>query len=141
MAPKAPVFGHLTIRAGDAIVASVVFSPRTRAFTLSLTDATNGQHLSPTAACPAGSSCARSSAEAISEAPLGPHGFLPLADFRAAAYSSVQVAGQAGHQGGLRAHWWDTAKITTVSQQGQVPGPPTALFHGAAFGIYWLRER
>jgi hypothetical protein len=139
MVPNPPVFQGIRIRPGDAIVASVYYSHRERTFTLSLTDATNGHHFSHTAACPAGATCPRSAAEAISEPPLGPTGYLPLADFRAEAYSGARVTDAGGHRGGLRSPHWDTVKITTINSSGATLDQPTALHAGSAFGTYWLR--
>jgi len=141
MVPEPPVFQRITIRPGDAIVASVSYSRRAAKFTLRLADATNGRHFSHTGACPARATCPRGAAEAISEPPLGAAGYLPLANFRAGEYDSVLVTDQAGHRGGLRGSHWDTTKITTVNQGGAVLDRPTALHAGHAFGTYWMREK
>jgi hypothetical protein len=141
LVPMPPVFQHITIKPGDSIVARVYFSRRRSTFTLSLTDATNGHHFSHTAPCPSRATCQRSDAEVISEPPLGPGGYLPLANFRAQGYSSAQVTDQQGHRGGLRSSRWDTTKITTVSQRGAVLDQPTALYRATAFGMYWMREK
>ena len=141
MLPHPPVFQHISIRAGDAIVASVSYSRRTGKFTLRLADTTDGQHFRHTGPCPAGATCPRGAAEAISEPPLGPGGYFPLANFRAEQYDSVLVIDQAGHRGGLRSPHWDTTKITTVDQGGHVLDRPTALQAGSGFGIYWMQPR
>ncbi len=141
MVPNPPVFQHITIRPGDAISASVSYSRRAAKFTLRLADATNGRHFSHAGGCPAKATCPRAAAEAISEPPLGPGGYLPLANFRAEQYDSVLVIDQAGHRGGLRSQHWDTARITTVDQGGAVIDRPTALHAGRAFGTYWMREK
>lgn len=139
--PQAPVYPNITIRPGDSLVASVFYRRRTGKFTLSLTDTTNGRHFSHTAACPSGEACPRASAEVISEAPATAGGtILPLADFRAEAYSSVRVTSQAGQHGSLRGPRWNTAKITMATTSG-VLAQPTALYHGSAFGLYWLKPR
>lgn len=141
MVPRPPVFQHISVRPGDAIVASVSYSRRTAKFTLSLADTTNGQHFRHSGACPARAVCLRAAAEAISEPPLGPGGYLPLANFRAEDYNSVLVIDQAGHRGGLRSAHWDTTKITTVDQGGAILDRPTALQAGSAFGTYWMQAK
>lgn len=139
MAPLPPAYPHITVRAGDSIVASVSYHDAARTFTLRLRDTTSGQHFRRTVACPAGSTCARGTAEAISEAPLRSGRYLPLADFRSEAFSSIRVISQAGQQGGLRSAHWNTSRITTVDSSGAVLDQPTSLYRGTAFGMYWLR--
>jgi Peptidase A4 family len=138
MFPLGPVFPAIRIRPGDTITSSVSYRRSARRFTLSLTDTTNGQRFTRTAACPARSVCGRTSAEAISEAPSGSNSILPLTNFRAEGYSSVQVVSETGHHGTLRGSAWGTVKITTANQGGMIFDQPTALSHGSAFGMYWL---
>lgn len=141
LVPNGPVFPHITIRPGDSIAASVYFSRSTSRFTMRLADTTDGQHFSHTAACPAGATCDRTAAEAISEPPLGHDGYLPLANFRAVGYTNIRVTDQAGNRGGLRSRWWDTSRLTTVTPSGTVLDQPTVLRRGRSFVLYWLKER
>ena len=90
----------------------------------------------------AASVCIRSSAEVISEAPSSADGrILPLADYRAASFSSISVTNARGHRGGLRAevvaHRPDrrTGPVTH-----EVAAQPTALYQGHAFSVYWFQE-
>jgi hypothetical protein len=140
MTPKPPAFQDITIRPGDSVVASVFYDRRTHRFTLSVRDTTNGHHFRHTATCPHTATCQRATAEAISEAPLGRNGYLPLADFRAQCYSGVRVTSQAGQRGFLRSSHWSTTKVTTVNQHGTILDQPTSLYRGSTFGMYWLRE-
>lgn len=141
MVPQNPVYVPFAISPGDAMTASVYFSKQAAAFTLRIADVTTGRHISRVTACPGRASCARSAAEAISEPPLGAHGYLPFADFRAMNYSNIQVTDQAGQRGGLRSRWWDTEQLSAVSKSGALLDRPTSLHGGHAFGLYWLREK
>ena len=95
MYPK-PVSVAFQVRAGNAIEASVSYKRSARKFVLTLRDYTNGRHFSRTLKC-AAKACIRSSAEVISEAPSnGSGGILPLADYRAASYSSITLTTSQG---------------------------------------------
>ena len=129
------------VKPGNSIVASVYYDSRTRMFVLALDDTTTGQHFIRTLKC-AASSCARSSAQAISEAPSDSSGkTLPLADYRAASFSGVTVTDLLGHRGTLRSAWWNTYEIIEIGgSSGSVAAHPTALYQGKAFSNYWFRE-
>ena len=129
------------VKPGNSIVASVYYDSRTRMFVLALADTTTGQHFIRTLRCEA-SSCARSSAEAISEAPSDSSGkTLPLADYRAASFSGITVTDSLGDRGTLRSAWWNTYEIIEIGgSSGSVAGKPTALYRGKAFSNYWFRE-
>jgi hypothetical protein len=139
MFPRSPVYKSIPIQPGDSIEASVYYRAGARTFTLALTDTTNGGHFSVTRTCPAGSTCRRTSAEVISEAPSSNGSVLPLTDFSAESYSSVAVTDRAGQRGGLRAPNWDTLSIATENSGGNVLDQPTQLSRGAAFDMYWMR--
>lgn len=139
MFPQPPVYQNVAVAPGDSLVASVFYNAKTNAFTLSVADTTNGQHFSVTKPCPAGSTCSRTSVEAISEAPSNGSSILPLTDFSAESYSSVKVTDRAGQRGGLRSGHWDTLKITTENSGGDVLDQPTQIFRGVAFEMYWMR--
>jgi hypothetical protein len=93
-----------------------------RKFTLTFSD-NNGQHFTRTRACPAGATCRRNSAEAISEAPAEVVGstvtILPLANFGTARFANVSITNTSGtHRGGLRSSFWNTLRITQVAGDG-----------------------
>jgi hypothetical protein len=118
MFPNAPGFPNITINPGDKISMNVFYNRFTRKFTLTFSDTTNGQHFTRTRACPAGATCRRNSAEAISEAPFDAASstILPLANFGRASFTNVAVTNTSGtHRGGLRSSFWNTFKITQVS--------------------------
>jgi hypothetical protein len=138
MFPLPPVYSSITVRPGNSIVASAYYDSGTRMFTLSLTNTTNGQHFTRTLACPPGSSCRRSSAEVISEAPSNGASILPLTNFRAESFSDVVVTSSTGQRNGLRAPWWGTMSVTTENSTGTVLDQPTQIFRGTAFDCYWM---
>src|SRR5204863_6619628 len=126
----------------------------TRKFTLTFSDTTNGQHFTRTRACPAGATCRRNSAETISEAPAEVTGstvsILPLADFQTANFANVAITNTSGtHRGGLRSSFWNTFKITQVSDgtnttitgdpitAGTVLDSPTSLSLKRTFTDRW----
>jgi len=121
MFPNAPGYPSVTVNPGDAISLSVYYNRSTRKFTLTFSDTTNGQHFTRTRACPAGATCRRNSAEAISEAPFDTttSTFLPLADFQTASFANVSITNTRGtHRGGLRSSFWNTFHITQVAGNG-----------------------
>jgi hypothetical protein len=118
MFPNLPGYPNITVKPGDKISVSVYYNRSTRKFTLTFSDTTNGKHFTRTRACPAGATCRRNSAEAISEAPLdGSTGdVLPLANFGTARFATVSITNTSGtHRGGLRSSFWNTFRITQVS--------------------------
>jgi peptidase A4-like protein len=138
MFPMPPVYSTIAVRPGNSIVASAYYDSGTGTFTLSLTNTTNGQHFSHTLACPPGSSCRRTSAEVISEAPSNGASILPLTDFRAESFSDIVVTDSKGRRSGLRARWWGTLNVTTENSTGTVLDQPTQIFRGKAFNCYWM---
>ena len=139
MYPKA-VRVVFRVHPGNAILASVRYQPSRHKFRLQLRDVSTGRQLRRALRCTA-SACTRSSAEVISEAPTSAAGkILPLADYRAAGFTSVAV-GTARHQGGLRSPWWRTYRIVGVGRTSHhITQQPSALYHGRAFSTYWLRR-
>jgi hypothetical protein len=140
MFPRFPLYPHMAIRPGDSVTVSVFFQRSTRRFTIVLTDTSNGARFSRRLACPSGSTCRRTSAEAISEPPSSGSQVLPLTDFRAESFTGIRVTDQAGHRGTLRSGRWDTVKIINVNPaDSAVLDQPTQLFRGTAFDNYWMR--
>ena len=129
------------VHPGNAILASVRYQPSRRKFRLRLHDVSSGRQFSRALRC-AASACTRSSAEVISEAPASAAGkILPLANYRAAAFTAVTV-GTARHHGGLRSQWWHTYRIVGVGRTShRVTQQPSSLYQGRAFSTYWLRRR
>ena len=152
MFPNAPGYPSITVNPGDAISVSVYYNRSTRKFTLTFSDTTNGQHFTRTRACPAGATCRRNSAEAISEAPFDAttSTILPLADFHTARFANVAITNTSGtHRGGLRSSFWNTFKIIQVSDgtnttitgdpitAGTVLDSPTSLSLKRTFTDRW----
>ena len=139
MYPK-PVSVAFTVRAGNAVQASVTYKTSARKFVLMLRDTTNGRHFARTLKC-AAKACLRSSAEVISEAPSSTSGgILPLADYRAASFSSISLTTSKGHRSGLSSRYWTTYQIVGVGDSSrELAAQPTSLFRGQAFSNYWFR--
>jgi Peptidase A4 family len=153
MFPNAPGYPSITVNAGDTISMSVYFSRSTRKFTLTFADTTDGQKFTRTRACPAGATCRRNSAEAISEAPFDAttSTILPLADFGTASFANVSITNTTGtHRGGLRSSFWNTSEITQAAgngtnttitgdpiTEGTVLDSPTALSQQRNFADQW----
>ena len=107
MYPK-PVSVAFTVRAGNAVQASVTYKRSARKFVLMLRDISTGRHFTRTLKC-AAKVCLRSSAEVISEAPSSSSGgILPLANYRAASFSSITLTTSKGHRSGLTSRYWKT---------------------------------
>jgi peptidase A4-like protein len=125
MFPNLPGFPSITITPGDKINMNVFYNRFTRKFTLTFSDTTTGKSFTRTRACPAGVTCRRNSAEAISEAPsdAATGDVLPLANFNRASFTNVAVTNTSGtHRGGLRSAFWNTFKITQVSDGTNTTG-------------------
>jgi hypothetical protein len=154
MFPNAANEPDITVNPGDVISLSVYYNKSTRKFTLTFSDTTNGQHFTRTRACPAGATCRRNSAEAISEAPAEVIGntvtTLPLANFQTASFANVAITNTSGtHRGGLRSSFWNTFRITQASDgtnvtvagdpitAGTVLDRPTALSLKRNFSDQW----
>ena len=121
MFPNAPGYPSITVNAGDTISMSVYYNRSTRKFTLTFSDTTSGQKFTRTRACPAGATCRRNSAEAISEAPFDTttSSVLPLADFQTASFANVSITNTSGtHRGGLQSSFWNTSQITQAAGNG-----------------------
>jgi hypothetical protein len=139
MYPK-PVSVAFTVRAGNAVQASVTYKRSARKFVLMLRDTSSGRHFTRTLKC-AAKVCLRSSAEVISEAPSSRSGgILPLADYRAASFSSITLTTSRGHRSGLSSRFWNTYQIVGVGDSShELAAQPTSLFRGQAFTTYWFR--
>jgi hypothetical protein len=139
MYPK-PVSVAFPVHAGNAVQVSVTYKRSARKFALMLRDTTSGSHFTRTLKC-AAKVCLRSSAEVISEAPSGTSGgILPLANYRAASYSSVTLTTSSGHRSGLTSRFWKTFQVVGVGESSRrLAAQPTALFRGQAFSVYWFR--
>jgi hypothetical protein len=153
MFPNAPGYPSITVNAGDTISMSVYYNRSTRKFTLTFSDTTSGQKFTRTRACPAGATCRRNSAEAISEAPFDTttSSVLPLADFQTASFANVSITNTSGtHRGGLQSSFWNTSQITqaagngtnttitgTAIPEGTVLDSPTSLALKRSFNDQW----
>jgi hypothetical protein len=134
--PEQPFSMH--IHAGDSITASVKFSKSSGKYRMEVRDNTRGTHDTARQRC-TGSSCKRSSAEVISEAPTVGGSQSSLADYGAVSYAGISIKG-AGHTGGIKSSHWSRIKIEQVGiDSHDVIAIPTAL-QGRSFDVYWLGE-
>jgi Peptidase A4 family len=145
-------FPSITVHAGNSVQMTVYFHSTTHEYTFSLTDSTDGQQFSRTAACT--TSCNRSDADAITEVPFNSAqtAFLPLADFQAVAFENVHITNTSGtHTGGLQSSNWNTFRLIMVAENplnftitgapipaGTPLAKPTALYHKNSFLTYWM---
>jgi hypothetical protein len=139
MYPK-PVSVAFTVHAGNSVRASVTYKRSARKFVLMLRDTSTGRHFTRTLKC-AAKICLRSSAEVISEAPSSNSGgILPLANYRAASFSSITLTTSKGHRSGLTSRSWKTYQIVGVGESSRkLAAQPTSVGRGQAFSVYWFR--
>ena len=136
MYPTNSIQTVFSINAGDAIVSKVSYKGGT--FTMTVKDKTSGRHFTQRAGC---SSCQRSSAEWIAEAPSA-GGVLPLADFGTVDFTASK-AGVQGHSGTITDPSWTYDEITMVSSHNSSkvkaqPGPLDGS--GKSFDVTWEAE-
>ena len=139
MFPGPEIVSSIKVNSGDSITASVSYSSATRKFHLTVRDNTNRRHFSVAKACPAHTTCPRSSVEVISEAPANNKGqLLPMADYGAVGFASIAITNGAGQRGGLVSRRWRTTKIVQYGDVSQKRiGQPTTI-HASSFANYWL---
>jgi Peptidase A4 family len=126
---------NMRIRPGDSITATTTFTGGR--YKMEVKDNTTGHHRTVRQRC-AGSSCHRSSAEVISEAPTVNGSQSPLAPYGAQAYSGISIHNSHGRHGGIHSSHWKAVRIFQVGKDsGHVIAAPTAL-RGNAFAVYWL---
>ncbi len=128
----------MKIKAGDSITASVRYSPSSGRYRLEVFDNTNGHHRTVHQKCDV-STCKRSSAEVISEAPSDSRGILPLADYGAESFCGISITSGSGRTGGIKSSHWSRDKIIQVNDSNAILARPTAL-NGRCFDNYWLAQ-
>jgi hypothetical protein len=141
MYPSAAVAFTGAINPGDAIRLSTGRYKTGDSYLLTLLDFTTGAGFSTTQACPSGSSCLASSAEAIMEAPSDATGILPLADYGEMTFASAKVEANftTKEEGTLAASkYWSTAEIQMVSSSDALESDPGPLEGGSDFCTTWL---
>jgi hypothetical protein len=144
MAPAFPTT-VFNVKPGDTIRASVTYDTSAGEFDFLIDDVTSGQSLSAASACETGQgSCARSSAEVISEDAFGGDdidGLYFLPAYNSVAYSNVSVTDSSGHTGSLTDPAWTANSVRQVSSQGVTKQTASALSSdGASFGTTWQHE-
>jgi Peptidase A4 family len=128
MYPADPVYYTNTVKPGDAMSASVVFSG-TDTYTLTLKDSTQGW--TETKAINE-SGFDRSSAEVITEAPSSSSGVLPLADFGTVNYTAASANGTSmGSQ--------SPTEIVMINNSGEDKDSTSSMSSSGAFSNTWIR--
>lgn len=124
---------------GDAIAASVYYDSTHHDYSLVLTDVTNGNQINVTAACPSGSTCKNSSAEAITEATGGGPPAVNLADFGMINRTGATVTSRSGLRGSLGStNLWSSVDVNmTDPSTGVRMATPSPLYGGQAFNVAW----
>jgi Peptidase A4 family len=126
MYPRFPKNLSLAIHPGDTIHASVTTDGK-GSFTLTIANRTTGASFTAKQKL---QGAALSSAEVIAEAPSGPGGVLPLANFGTVPFSAAKANGQAI---GSFPH----DRITMTTPTGTVKASTSALSGNTAFSVTW----
>jgi peptidase A4-like protein len=126
----------VAVQPGDVIAADVSYDPRSRQFTVSLKNTTNGQSFGSSTKV---NSAQRSSAEWVAEAPSSAGGILPLADFVSVSYSA-DTAGVNGATGPIGSFGTNNVyEITMVDAAGNPKAVPSSLGNDqSSFSVQWV---
>ncbi len=119
------------VKPGDVVHVSTYYDRAARAFRMTVADATSGLRRTVTRAC--AGTCARSSAEVISEGYIGyePH-------FGSVAFHGVRVTDDAVHRGTMLSPAWQAARCVQ-GRPGSVAAAPGPLSpDGSAFTVRQL---
>jgi hypothetical protein len=129
------------VNPGDQISASVVYNGSD--YVLKVDDVTSATDVeNVTEPCESGSTCARASAEVITEGyPSSP--WLGTADYGGSLYSDIVVTNQAGTKGSISGSAWTDGEIEAVqnseltSQPGGLYGAGSGTSGRSAFENFW----
>ncbi len=134
--PSVTLPSQYPVQPGDQMTALVASNPAGTSFTLEIKDTTAGWTFSTTQT---GSGFARSSAEAIAEAPSSCTllfcSEVPLADFGQVNYSGSSVINTAGTKGSLSA--FNANEITMVDNGTTLATPTSLSSDGSSFSVNW----
>ena len=134
--PSVTLPSQYPVQPGDQMTALVASNPAGTSFTLEIKDATAGWMFSTTQT---GSGFARSSAEAIAEAPSSCTllfcSEVPLADFGQVNYSGSAAIDTAGTKGTLSA--FNANEITMVNNGTTLATPSSLSSDGSSFSVNW----
>lgn len=119
----------ITLRAGDVVSASVTYSAGS--FTLSITQQRTGTHFSITQPW---AGATETSAEWIAEAPTGPNGQLPLANFGTVTFTNAQAT-ISGTTGSINAANWQYDAIVMVPNVAVNAQPSSLSSDGKSFSV------
>lgn len=117
MWPTMAVTTLFSVNAGDLISASVVYSPDTQQFLITVTDVTSGMSQTKTETCAAGLTCSRTSAEWVAESPshFGTKRWFPLADYGTMDFTEAQATNAYGITGPISDSHWVNSGIERIA--------------------------
>jgi hypothetical protein len=139
MYPTNAIQTVLAISAGDTVTASVTYAPGTSVFTIKVRDLTSKKGFTQHEMCASNVTCARSSAEVITEdvGMFGANAYFPLADYGTMGYTGIGVTDTAGRKGTIsNRHWLDAAVTESSAGVTYATVSPLAA-NGSAFMATW----
>jgi hypothetical protein len=131
MWPSTAVTTLFPVAAGDEMTASVVYSPGSRLYLISVTDDSSGRTDTESVPCPAGQVCGRQSAEWVAESPshFGTDDFFPLARYGSVTFTSATATDESGDSGPVSDPHWSASGIERVVD-GTAVATVSPLFDG-----------
>jgi hypothetical protein len=145
MYPYNGIQNSFAINAGDTISASVTYLASSSLFSIVVKDLTSGQSLTENIACQADmGGCPRSSAEVISEDPLGgsdQDSAFYLPDYGTMSYTGASMTDDAGDTGTFADTAWNASEVNEVSSNNITKQTASALTaNGSSFSTTWVAE-
>jgi Peptidase A4 family len=112
MWPTGAVTPMFTVKPGDQISASVVYTATTNQFLITVTDVTSGQTQTEVESCASATGCPRTSVEWVAESPsfFGTNTWFPLADYGTIEFTSATATDNRGVAGPIAdaSQWVDS---------------------------------
>jgi hypothetical protein len=145
MYPYNSIQNSFAINAGDTISASVTYLASSSLFSIVVKDLTSGQSLTENIACQADmGGCPRSSAEVISEDPLGGSdrdNVFYLPDYGTMSYTGASMTDDSGATGSFADTAWNASEVNEVSSNNITKQTTSALTaNGSSFSTTWVAE-
>jgi hypothetical protein len=127
------------VRAGDTIFGSVKYVAAEGIFSIYVKDLTTRRSFTAHARCGRGLTCARSSAQVITEdiQHAAGGGYYPLANFGSATYTNVGFTDVRGSAGPISSGHWNNALINAADRHTVYAVTSALSPHGSAFKVTW----
>jgi hypothetical protein len=142
MYPSNDITTGPSISPGDTIEATVTYDTSAKQFDIVVKDDTNGASLNQTESCASDMhGCPRTSAEVISETPIGgsgPDGTFDLPDYQSATYQDISVTDANGNTGSLTNSNWDLGDVTQVTNKVTRQNTGALDPTGSSFTTTWV---